>query len=131
MSFNPDVTKQVQEVVFSWKKNDTSHPCLYLNNTQIQRWSVQKHWSLFRWKALVFETYWCKKKKKATVGVNLMHKLNLSLWRSSLLTVCKCFIRPHLTHELVIYDQPNLSSLRIHEGLFLWSSYFVLDYDFE
>ena len=40
-----------------------------------------------------------------------MRKLNLLLPRSSLLTVYKCFIRPHLDYGDVIYDQPNLSSL--------------------
>ena len=40
-----------------------------------------------------------------------MRKLNLLLPRSSLLTICKCFIRPHLEYGDVIYDQPNLSSL--------------------
>ena len=40
-----------------------------------------------------------------------MRKLNLLLPRSSLLTVYKCFIRPHLNYGDVIYDQPNLSSL--------------------
>ena len=40
-----------------------------------------------------------------------MHKLNLLLPRSSLLTVYECFIRPHLDYGDVIYDQPNLSSL--------------------
>ena len=49
--------------------------------------------------------------KKATVGVNLMRKLNLLLPRASLLTVFKCFIRPHLDYTDVIYYQPNLSSL--------------------
>ena len=51
-----------------------------------------------------------EKIKKATRGVN-MRKLNLLLPRSSLLTVNKCFIRPHLDYGDVIYDQPNLSSL--------------------
>ena len=40
-----------------------------------------------------------------------MRKLNLLLPRSSLLTVYKCFIRPHLDYGDVIYDQLNLSSL--------------------
>ena len=40
-----------------------------------------------------------------------MRKLNLLLPRSSLLTVYKCFIRPHLDYGDVIKDQPNLSSL--------------------
>ena len=40
-----------------------------------------------------------------------MRKLNLLLPCSSLLTVYKCFIRPHLDYGDVIYDQPYLSSL--------------------
>ena len=40
-----------------------------------------------------------------------MRKLNLSLPRSSLLTVCKCFISSYLDYGDVIYDQPNISSL--------------------
>ena len=49
--------------------------------------------------------------KKATVGINIMRKLNLSLPRSSFLTIYKCFIRPHLDYGDVIYDKTNLSSL--------------------
>ena len=52
-----------------------------------------------------------EKIKKATVGVNLICKLNLLLPLSSLLTVYKCFIRHHLGYGDVIYNQPNLSSL--------------------
>ena len=40
-----------------------------------------------------------------------MRKLNLLLPRSSLLTVYKFFIRPHLDYGDVINDQPNLSFL--------------------
>ena len=40
-----------------------------------------------------------------------MRKLNLLSPPSSLLKVCKCFIRPHLDYGDVVYDQPNLSSL--------------------
>ena len=42
--------------------------------------------------------------KKATGGVNLVRKLNLLLPRLSLLTIYKCFIRPHLEYGNVIYD---------------------------
>ena len=111
MSFNPDITKQAQEIIFSRKKNNTSHPSLYFNNTPIQRKSVQKHLGLFLDEKLSFLEHIDEKIKKATVKVNLMRKLNLLLPRSSLLTVYKCFIRPHLDYGDVIYDQPNLSSL--------------------
>ena len=36
MLFNPDITKQAQEINFSRKKIVTSHPSLYFNNAQIQ-----------------------------------------------------------------------------------------------
>ena len=47
MLFNPDITKQAQEIIFSRKKNDKSHPSLYFNNARIERQSVQKHLCLF------------------------------------------------------------------------------------
>ena len=37
--------------------------------------------------------------------------MNLSLPRSSYLTIYKSFVRPHLDYGDVIYDQPNNSSL--------------------
>ena len=46
-NFNPDITKQAQEIVFSRKKNDTSHPSLYFNDARIQRPSVHLHLTLF------------------------------------------------------------------------------------
>ena len=111
MPFNPDVTKQAQEIIFSRKKNDTSHPSLYFNNAQIQRQSVQKHLGLFLDEKLSFLEHIDVKIKKATVGINLMRKLNRLLPRLSLITIYKCFIRPHLDYGNVIYDQPNLPSL--------------------
>ena len=49
--------------------------------------------------------------KKATIGVNLIRKLNALLPHSSLLTVYKCFIRIHMDYGDVAYDHPNLSYL--------------------
>ena len=111
MSFNPGITKQAQEIIFSRKKNNTSHPSLYFDNTTMRRKSVQKYLGLFLDENLSFLEHIGEKIKKATVGVNLMRKRNLFLPCSSLLTVYKCFIRPHLDYGDVIYDQQNLSSL--------------------
>ena len=111
MSFNPDITQQAQEIIFSRKKNNTCHPSLYFNNTWIQRKSVQKQLGLFLDEKLSFLEHINEKIKKETVGVNRMRKLNLLSPPSSLLKVCKCFIRPHLDYGDVVYDQPNLSSL--------------------
>ena len=40
MSFNLDITKPAQEIIFSRKKNDTSYPSLYFNNARMQRQSL-------------------------------------------------------------------------------------------
>ena len=77
---------------FSRKKSDTSHPILYFNNIQIQRQYIQKYLGLSLDEKLSFLEYTDVKIKKATVG----RKLNLLLLHSSLLTVYKCFTRPHL-----------------------------------
>ena len=36
MSFNPDITKQAREMIFSRKKNNTNDPSLYFHSARIQ-----------------------------------------------------------------------------------------------
>ena len=43
MLFNPDPSKPAQEVVFSRKKKQQSHPTISLNNIQVERASYVKH----------------------------------------------------------------------------------------
>ena len=68
MSFNPDVTKQAQEINFSRKKNDISHLSPYFNNTRIQQHSVHKHLGLFLDEKLSFLEHIVEQVKKAPVG---------------------------------------------------------------
>ena len=42
---------------------------------------------------------------KAMKGTGLLHKLQSILPRSSLLTICKFFIRPHLGYGNLIYEE--------------------------
>ena len=37
MSFNPDISKQAQEVIFSHKKNINNHPVVFFNNLLINK----------------------------------------------------------------------------------------------
>ena len=48
---------------------------------------------------------------KVTEGINVIRKMNLSLPRSSLLTIYKSFVRPYLDYGDIIYDQPSNSNL--------------------
>ena len=43
MNFNPDPTKQAQEVIFSRKVQNTNHPCLIFNHNTISLSESHKH----------------------------------------------------------------------------------------
>ena len=43
MSFNPDLSKQVQEVVFSRKTHKINHPKVSFNNSPVVQSTYQKH----------------------------------------------------------------------------------------
>ena len=45
-SFNPDVSKQVEEVIFSRKKSINNHPVVFFNNLSTNKKSNQKHLGL-------------------------------------------------------------------------------------
>ena len=46
MNFNPDPTKQAQEVISSCKTKKLPHPPLVFNNTNVTQSTYQKHYAL-------------------------------------------------------------------------------------
>ena len=110
MSFNPDRTKQAQEIIFSRKKNATTHTPLFFSNSEIKLSSNQKHLGLNLDSKLSFNEHINDKIRQANKGVGLLRKLQLILPRSTLLTIYKSFIRPLLDYADVIYDQPSNAS---------------------
>ena len=101
MILNPDVPKQAQDVVFFCKAITTNHTTVYFNNLPVIRENLQKHLGLILDSKLNFFDHISEK----------IRKMNLSLPRSSLLTIYKSFVRPHQDCGDVTYDQPNNSSL--------------------
>ena len=57
MLFNPDVTKQTQEVIFSRKSNKTYHPIVYFNEAAVAEASCQKHLGMHLDEKLNFNTH--------------------------------------------------------------------------
>ena len=47
MIFNPDASKQAQEIVLSRKANASNHATVYFNNVPVIRDNIQKHLGLF------------------------------------------------------------------------------------
>ena len=64
MSFNPDVSKQVLEVIFSRKKNINNHPVVFFNKLPINRKSNQKRLGLLLEKKLNFSEHINEKLKR-------------------------------------------------------------------
>ena len=87
MSFNPDRTRQAQEIIFSRKKNSITHPPLFLNNSEITLSSNQKHLGLTLDSKLSFNEHINDKIHQANKGVGLLQKLQTILPRNSLLFI--------------------------------------------
>ena len=93
------------------KKIPSNHSDIYFNNMQLKRNNTQKHVGLYLDVKLNFSEHINEKIKKAVKGINLTKKLSVTLPRSSLLTIYKSFVRPHLDYGDVIYNQPNNNRL--------------------
>ena len=110
MLFNPDITKQAKEVIFSKKTNKINHPPISFNNTAIKTCSSEKHLGIILDEKLSFKQHLHEKINKAMKLVGTIKKLNSILSRFSLLTIYKSYVRPHLDYGDIIYDQPNNQS---------------------
>ena len=110
MSFNPDPTKQAQEVIFSRKSKKTKHPPLFFNETLVSQTSSQKHLGIILDQKLTFEEHLQKIYTKIAKTLNLLRKLQNLLPRSALITIYKSFVRPHLDYGDIIYEESYNSS---------------------
>ena len=98
MSFNPDRSKQAQEIIFSRKTSIQSHPVLTFDNSPV---------GLILDEKLNFKEHLKEKMSKAYKGIAVLRKLQNIVPTNSLLTSYKSFIRPHLDYGDIIYHQPN------------------------
>ena len=57
MSFNPDPSKQVQEVVFTRKVKKVVHPSFFFNTKPVQQVSSQKHLGLILDTSLMYDEH--------------------------------------------------------------------------
>ena len=105
MSFNPDPSKQTQEVIFSKKTKKEYHTPLAFNNNNVSETNSQKHLGVALDNSLSFENHLKMILNKVNKTIGLLCKLQNMLPRSSLLTIYKSFIRPHLDYGDIIYDQ--------------------------
>ena len=110
MSFNPDRSKQAQEVIFSRKTSIQSHTVLTFDNSPVIKTTQHKHLGLILDEKLNFNEHLKEKMSKAYKGIALLRKLQNIIPRNFLLTIFKSFIRPQLDYGDIIYHQPNNGS---------------------
>ena len=115
MSFNPDLSKQAQEVIFNCKIKKLSHPSLVFNNNNVLQTSSQKRLGVTLDVKLSFGENLNHVLNKVNKTIGLLRKLQNLLSRSTLITIYKAFVRPHLDYGDILFDQTYNSSF--HEKL--------------
>ena len=104
MNFDPDQSKQAQEVIFSRKTVKISHPSITFNTVPIARMTYQKRLGLYLDEKRSFNDHINAKISKADMGIGIIKKLLFTLPRNSLLIIYKSFIGPHFGYCDIIYD---------------------------
>ena len=112
MSFNPDPSKQVQELIFSCKTKRLNQPPLVFNNNNVSQDFPQKQLSVVLDFKLTFEEHLKNVLVKVNKAVSFLHKLRNLLPRTSLITIYKAFIRQHLDYGDALYDQAFKNSFK-------------------
>ena len=107
MTFNLDLSKKAQDVIFSRKAIKVSHPSITLNIVPVARRTCQNHLGLYTDEKLSFYDYINAKILKENKGIGIIKRLSNTLPRNSLLTIYKYFKGSHLDYCDIIYDQPN------------------------
>ena len=93
MIFNPDLSKQAQQAIFSRKIKKLLHPTLLFNNIPLRKSLFQKHLGLTLDTKLNLSEAIKSITKKISKTMDLLREFHQILARSSLPTIYKTFIR--------------------------------------
>ena len=96
MEFNPDPTKQANEVLFSCKKSNQNHPQLIFNGTIVAKANEQKHLGLILDSKLSFAKHINEKLIKAKKNIGVITYLSNYLPIGTLDQMYQSLVRSHL-----------------------------------
>ena len=109
ISFNADRSKHAQEVIFSRKSKRSTNPPLVFNNKNVSQTYSQKHLGVILDFRLTSEEHLSNILDKVNKAVGLLRILRNVLTRTTVITIYKAFIPPHLDYGDVLYDAFNNS----------------------
>ena len=115
MVFNPDITKQAVEVIFSVKKNKPNHPDLEFNGIPVAREDHTKHLGAHLDSRLNFSKHISEAIRKATKGLSLLKYLSKYVSREILDLSYKLYVRPLLDYGDVIYHNQREDLMNLVE----------------
>ena len=115
MVFNPDITKQAVEVIFSVKNKNPSHPELIFNGVPVARENCTKHLGVHLDSHLNFSKHIREAILKASKGINLLKYLSKFVDRKVLDMCYKLYVRPHLVYGDVIYHNQRIDLMNLIE----------------
>ena len=75
MPFNPDISKQAQEVIFSRKTVKASHLGVFFNDIPVARCSTHKHLGMYLDEKLNFGHHITKKIAKVNKSIGVIKKI--------------------------------------------------------
>ena len=105
MTFNPDRSKQVQEIIFSRQLKKATNPSLLFNKKNVSQVNSQKHLMVILDVKLTFEEHLKNVFNKTSKMIGFLRELVNLLPRQALVTIGKAFVRPLLDYGVVLYDQ--------------------------
>ena len=108
MFFNPDISKQAQEVVLSRKTDKVNHMPLTFNAIPVAQTSHQKHLGFYVDEKLNFNHHIKEIISKVDKEIGIIRKLRIILSRNALLNIYKSFIKPNVDNCDFIYGQPHI-----------------------
>ena len=115
MVFNPDISKQAIEVIFSTKKNKPIHPDIFFNSIPVSREDHTKHLGLHLDSKLSFSKHIQESIIKANKGLGLLKYLSRFVSRKVLDLSYKLYVRPYLDYGDIIYHNQRLDLMNLVE----------------
>ncbi len=117
MQFNPDITKQAIEVIFSWKKVKPDHATLSFNDIPVARKTFTKHLGVILDDKLNFRMHMSEAIIKAKKGLNVLKFLSKYVTREVLDMTYKMYVRPYFDYGDIIFYNQSIESCKLLEKL--------------
>ena len=107
MVFNPDISKQALEIIFSMKRVPSVLPPLVFNDLPVKLVEYTKHIGMTLDNRLNFKKHLEEKIAKANQGLGILIQLKKWVTYQVLEIIYKLYVRPHLDYGDILYHIAN------------------------